>query len=326
MAQDSMDGQDMLPSARVHYDFRLTRESGDSFFGQKDIKENLRQWGIEDTLTLTQVQFCPTFMVHEETTFLRQLLTFIVDNPAKPRMEHMMRSTKTSVESVQWERLKCTAMSMDFFNCLIDKGDKEEESKYQGERIVSKSGNIRGCFPDVFDGVTVSDKLRELLVNPDSENADAFSPAQQEELLFHVFRVLAVGGGVCQPDDSLEPYTKAAKALYKDLVSVHKNASTGKLEIAASKVYRVTEASTVTNHNDNDARKTNPEGAISSSEGGNGAVVGTGGDGGGGGTSSFWKEECAPSNSSSPHSTCLVVVDLAKKRASVLWNEFLPFW
>lgn len=36
----------------------------------------------------------------------------------------MAQSTKTSVESVQWERLKCKVMSMDFFNCLIDKGDK----------------------------------------------------------------------------------------------------------------------------------------------------------------------------------------------------------
>lgn len=63
--------------------------------------------------------------------------------------------------------------------------------------------------------MTVSDKLRELLVNPDSESADVFSSDQQEELLFHVFRALSIGGGVCQPDDSLEPYTAAAKALYK---------------------------------------------------------------------------------------------------------------
>ena len=80
---------------------------------------------------------------------------------------------------------------------------------------MSKSGNIRGCFPDVFEGVTVSDKLRELLVNPDSENTDAFSEKQQQELLFHVFRALSIGGGVCQSDDNLEPYTVATKALYK---------------------------------------------------------------------------------------------------------------
>lgn len=81
--------------------------------------------------------------------------------------------------------------------------------------VVRQSGNIHGCFPEVFEGVTVTDKLRELLVNTDSENADTFSEDQQQELLFHVFRALSVGGGVCQPDDNLEPYTIAAKALYK---------------------------------------------------------------------------------------------------------------
>lgn len=80
---------------------------------------------------------------------------------------------------------------------------------------MSESGTIRGCVPDVFGGVSVSDKLRELLVNPDSEYADVFSADQQAELLFHVFRALSVGGGVCQPDERLEPYLVATKALYK---------------------------------------------------------------------------------------------------------------
>ena len=81
--------------------------------------------------------------------------------------------------------------------------------------IVSESGDIRGCYDDTFDGVTASDRLRELLLNPDSDNADTFGPDQQRELLFHVFRALCIGGGVCQPDDRLEAYTKATKTLYK---------------------------------------------------------------------------------------------------------------
>lgn len=63
--------------------------------------------------------------------------------------------------------------------------------------------------------MAVSDKLRELLVNPESENADIFSEDQTRELLFHVFKTLCVGGGVCQPDDRLKAYTRAAKVLYK---------------------------------------------------------------------------------------------------------------
>lgn len=70
-------------------------------------------------------------------------------------MEHMAQGTKTSVESVQWERLKCTGMSMDFFNCLIDKGDKEEESKHQGKResnsVIGRVGGTPAlCFSDTF--------------------------------------------------------------------------------------------------------------------------------------------------------------------------------
>lgn len=68
----------------------------------------------------------------------------------------------------------------------------------------------------MFDGVTVSDKLRELLVNPESENTNlVFSPDQQRELLFHVFKALCVGGAICQPDERLEAYTQATKVLYK---------------------------------------------------------------------------------------------------------------
>lgn len=81
--------------------------------------------------------------------------------------------------------------------------------------IVSESGNIRGCYDDVFNGVTVNDKLRELLVNPDSDNADTFSPDQQRELLFHVFKALCIGSGICQPDEKLKPYMEATKTLYK---------------------------------------------------------------------------------------------------------------
>ncbi|CAM9399474.1 unnamed protein product [Hapterophycus canaliculatus] len=231
-------------------------------------------------------------MPHEETTFMRQLLSFAESSQGVSRSQGAHNVLDFNLESVQWEALKCTVMSMDFFDCLVEKG------------IVSQSGNIRGCFPDVFDGVTVSDKLRELLVNPESENADVFSSDQQEELLFHVFRALSVGGGVCQPDDSLEPYIAAAKALYKDLVSVQKNPSTGKLEIAPCKAYRVTASIT---------RNSVPRG----------------GSGLGGGEDAGFpqaRKETGSSSGPSPHSACLVVVDVSKKRASVLRKEFRSFW
>lgn len=131
----------------------------------------------------------------------------------------LVRLNKLSVNAVRFNQvlrniLVCTfTKSLLARHLLITYTPTQRKNRPAG--VVSKSGNIRGCFPDVFEGVTVSDKLRELLVNPDSENADAFSEDQQQELLFHVFRALSVGGGVCQSDDNLEPYTVATKALYK---------------------------------------------------------------------------------------------------------------
>lgn len=96
------------------------------------------------------------------------------------------------------------------YNLLSDVGRNTKTG------IVSESGNIRGCYDEVFDGVTVSDKLRELLANPASANADAvFSKDRKGELLLHVFKALCIGGALCQPNDKLEAYTNATKTLYK---------------------------------------------------------------------------------------------------------------
>lgn len=71
---------------------------------------------------------------------------------------------------------------------------------------------------------------------------------------------------------------------HQDLVSVRKNGTTGKLEIAPCNVYRI--------------------------PGTSGGHFGSGED----------------RISESPHHVCIVAVDLAKKRATVLRNEFTPFW
>lgn len=80
---------------------------------------------------------------------------------------------------------------------------------------MTDSGRIRGCYEETFDGLSVSDKLREILVNPDSEDAGVFTPDQERELLFHLFKALCIGGAICQPHDHLDSYTAAAKAVYK---------------------------------------------------------------------------------------------------------------
>ena len=44
----------------------------------------------------------------------------------------------------------------------------------------------------------VSDKLRDMLLNPDSDNAELYSPEERHELLFRIFQHLCLGGSVNQ--------------------------------------------------------------------------------------------------------------------------------
>ena len=94
-------------------------------------------------------------------------------------------------------------------------------------------GQIKRCMDDVYDGVTSCNVLTEMLVNEESEHAYTFEEEEQEELLFHVFRRLAVGGSCCQCEEKVTPYVETARALYKDLVKVQKDPATGKIEPAS---------------------------------------------------------------------------------------------
>lgn len=46
--------------------------------------------------------------------------------------------------------------------------------------------------------VQVSDKLRDLLLNPESGSADIYSPNERAELLFCIFEHLCLGGAINQ--------------------------------------------------------------------------------------------------------------------------------
>ncbi len=46
--------------------------------------------------------------------------------------------------------------------------------------------------------VQVSDKLRDMLLNPDSENAELFRSSERAELLFCIFEHICLGGAINQ--------------------------------------------------------------------------------------------------------------------------------
>ena len=54
-----------------------------------------------------------------------------------------------------------------------------------------------------------------MLVNEESPNWEVYSEEDKAEFIFQLFKILAVGGGMCQSDDTVQGYLNLTKTLYK---------------------------------------------------------------------------------------------------------------
>ena len=121
--------------------------------------------------------------------------------------------------AVKHRKLATTVLRLDFFDRLKD-------------AEIVRSGDISKCFDVQCGEVLVSDRLRKLFLDESAEEWDLFSAAERSELIFHVLQRLAVGGGMNQYDDEIEPYLSLTRGLYKDLVSVSKTPA-GALQVGS---------------------------------------------------------------------------------------------
>eukprot|EP00611_Tribonema_gayanum_P005481 TRINITY_DN14717_c0_g1_i1.p1 TRINITY_DN14717_c0_g1~~TRINITY_DN14717_c0_g1_i1.p1 ORF type:complete len:271 (-),score=51.74 TRINITY_DN14717_c0_g1_i1:39-821(-) len=182
----------------------------------RTFKDKLTQWGLAGDFRGLSLKFTGRYRNTAEDTerLLQQLFSC-------PEVLSCIRSGTGEVNSVKWEKLGCNTLSMDFFDCLTETG------------IVSANGHIRAMMEETVSGMTVGDRLRDALVNPDSDDAHAFDKNKKAELLYHVFKALVLGGAMCQPEDRLEPYLDATKRLYKDVVCVFRAKDDPAIQVAS---------------------------------------------------------------------------------------------
>ena len=81
--------------------------------------------------------------------------------------------TPTTPVTLTAHELSTGVQSMTFFDRLNDAD-------------ITFNGHIRGCFEETFHGMTVGDKLREMLVNEDSENAFVFTEKEKKEVSLNI--------------------------------------------------------------------------------------------------------------------------------------------
>jgi Domain of unknown function (DUF4498) len=165
-------------------------QSKSSFLASRENQEALLQWNLSDSLTVERFLFSGPFVSDSSVEYDRLLKEFFCRNDCLAAVN--IFGTASSPTMIDFDVLNTSIMSMEFFDRLLDSD------------LVTSSGNIRGCFDEVFDGITVGDKLREFLLNEDSENAALFSITDRNQFIFSIFKLFAVGGAMCQPDSTIQ--------------------------------------------------------------------------------------------------------------------------
>lgn len=187
-----------------------------------EAKDSLQKWNLEPFMRSSVFRFDQPFSPEMADAFLSDFFGSPAVQEAAPVCTGPGQwSTLGTVApgAVKHTRLSTTVLRLDFFDRLKDEG-------------IVRGSDIAKCFDVQCGEVLVSDKLRLLLLDESSDEWDVYSAAERKELIFHVMKRLAVGGGMNQYDDTIEPYLQLTKALYKDLVTVNKNAS-GALQVSS---------------------------------------------------------------------------------------------
>lgn len=155
----------------------------------RENQEMLLQWNLNESLLVEKFRFSGSFAPGLSSEYERVLKDFFNSNcPAILGITGI----PTTPFTLDQDNFNTSVMSMDFFDRLTDSA------------IVTTSGSIRGCFDEQYDGISVGDKLREFLLNEDSENASLYAEEERKQFIFAIFKIFAVGGAMCQPDATIE--------------------------------------------------------------------------------------------------------------------------
>ncbi len=173
-----------------------------SSLSSKKATELLTKWNLLPDLKVVRFS-CPQLRAGSEGEAVSAMTS-------SPSVCQALQCSKAEGE-VEVKELSATVLNMNFFDALTV--DNE---------VVTSTDMIRACMDETIDGLTVQDKLREMLANPDSENASVFAEKEKGELIYHLLKVVCLGGSMCQAEDKFHEYKEMVKAMYRDLLSVQK--------------------------------------------------------------------------------------------------------
>jgi hypothetical protein len=211
------------------FQFTPVEQAFSGFLGSSEGRERMQRWNIDQHLVVRRFRFGGGRLEADSRSSTDTLLLDFVNSQCG-RSVLPTASENSEAAALEWREVNRNVINMNFFNRFRD-----------GEHnLVSSTGYLRKCMDDTYDGVHVSESLRECLVNENSEHAVdlIYDDAERDEFIFRIFRHLVVGGAMCQPDETWGDYLVATKDVYRNLVSVHKSTKTGKVEVS-SRIYEL---------------------------------------------------------------------------------------
>ncbi|KAJ3391260.1 hypothetical protein HDU92_009120 [Lobulomyces angularis] len=198
-------------------------------FNSRLVQDGLFRWGMKENIYLKRFRYDQPLHSFQLKDFITEFFNSPEVNPhIKTKCSQDRWGTLGKVSGVLMEETSHSVTSLDFFD-VIYKSD-----------IVRPNGDIRKCLDEYIDppGFLISDELRKCLAMEASEVYPIFTQEERKEFIFHVFKSLCLGGKICQYEDNISSYLEATKLVYKDLISVRKNAKTGDLEVS-SHVFKI---------------------------------------------------------------------------------------
>ncbi|XP_055971142.1 cilia- and flagella-associated protein 300 [Sorex fumeus] len=218
------------PGEPGRYGFRFLPQKTFPALSAPETASRLRQWSMLGRVQAQAFGFDRPFQAYRKDEFV---MAFFKDPNVISNLKLLSESSGdwvtlgTEVKKIEAINVPCTQISMSFFNRLY------------AENIVRDNGHIVKCLDSFCDPFVISDELRKVLLEEDSEKYEIFSPEDREEFLFRLFKHLCLGGALCQYEDVLKPYLETTKLIYKDLLSVRKIPQTKKIQIT-SFIFKVT--------------------------------------------------------------------------------------
>ncbi|CAF1408024.1 unnamed protein product [Adineta steineri] len=209
------------------YRFQAIDKKFESIDGKQN-RDPLIKWGMRGKIRANMYIFDQTFPEYNAKKFI---LDFFKDPNVLNTLKMFTKAGEWQLlgqpaHDVRIEQLNTNILSLEFFDRLFN------------NKIIREQGHIKKCIEEYKDEFIISDELRKVLIMDEFDSYDIFSDNDRKEFIFHLFKHFCLGGQVCQYEDDVQPYLDVTKSVYKEIISVQKDAESQTIQVV-SPVFKI---------------------------------------------------------------------------------------